>query len=139
MLYEFEPTISTSFASKHMTESPKAFFLHLTGFSTYSQFTSIFIMLIKNKFKQKSLRVSPSVHPDELQVLLGAVGVGSAVLLLHDGLEGVGAAWLPCTRDKGHKSQNTHQSWILIRQRSTAVVDKQVTTDFSHLFFLFLL
>lgn len=37
---------------------------------------------------------SPSVHPDKLQVLLGAVGVGSAVFLLHDGLQGALAAQL---------------------------------------------
>ena len=38
---------------------------------------------------------SPSVHPDELQVLLGTVGVRSAIFLLHDGFQGVLAARLP--------------------------------------------
>lgn len=39
---------------------------------------------------------SPSVHPDKLQVLLGAVGaVRSSIFLLHDGFQGVLAARLP--------------------------------------------
>lgn len=38
---------------------------------------------------------SPSVHTNELQVLLGAVGVRSAIFLLHDGFQGVLAACLP--------------------------------------------